>query len=179
MSADSSLEALNVIAARVGETLRARGQTVAVAESSAGGLVSAALLAIPGASAFFLGGAVVYSRRAGKALMGLTAADMTGLRAETEPYARMMAARVRDMHRATWGLCESGAAGPSGSPYGDAAGHVCVAVAGDPERHVGHDAVHSRTLATGVSDRPANMDLFARQLLRQFDEVLRSQAANA
>ena len=173
MSADLPLEALNVIAHRVGETLRARGQTVAVAESSAGGLVSAALLAIPGASAFFLGGAVVYSRRAGKALMGLTAADMVGLRAETEPYARMMAARVRDMHRATWGLCESGAAGPSGSPYGDAAGHVCVAVAGDPDSHA---AVHSRTLATGLSDRPVNMDLFARQLLRQFDEVLQAAA---
>lgn len=175
MPADLPLEPLNVIAARIGETLRARGQTVAVAESSAGGLVSAALLAIPGASAFFLGGAVVYSRRAGKALMGLTADDMVGMRAETEPYARMMAARVRDMHRATWGLCESGAAGPSGSPYGDAAGHVCVAVAGAPEG----EAVHSRTLATGLSDRPVNMDLFARELLRQFDEVLRSEAAPA
>lgn len=169
MSPNLPLEPLHAIANRIGETLRARGQTVAVAESSAGGLVSAALLAIPGASAFFLGGAVVYSRRAGKALMGLTAADMVGMRAETEPYARMMAARVRDMHRATWGLCESGAAGPSGSPYGDAAGHVCVAVAGAPER----DAVHSRTLATGLSDRPANMDRFARELLRQFDEVLK------
>ncbi|RYF78444.1 MAG: CinA family protein [Comamonadaceae bacterium] len=178
MSADLPLEPLNVIAHRVGETLRARGQTVAVAESSAGGLVSAALLAIPGASAFFLGGAVVYSRRAGKALMGLTAADMVGMRAETEPYARMMAARVRDMHRATWGLCESGAAGPSGSPYGDAAGHVCVAVAGTPDSDApGSDAaVHSRTLATGLSDRPANMDLFARELLRQFDEVLQAAA---
>lgn len=175
MSTELPLEALNVIAARIGETLRARGQTVAVAESSAGGLVSAALLAIPGASAFFLGGAVVYSRRAGKALMGLTAADMVGMRAETEPYARMMAARVRDMHRATWGLCESGAAGPSGSPYGDAAGHVCVAVAGDPER----DAVHSRTLATGQADRVVNMDLFARALLRQFDEVLHGPCADA
>ncbi|MDA7419038.1 CinA family protein [Xenophilus arseniciresistens] len=165
---------LNVIAARVGETLRARGQTVAVAESSAGGLVSAALLAIPGASAFFLGGAVVYSRRAGKALMGLTADDMAGMRAETEPYARMMAARVRAMHRASWGLCESGAAGPSGSPYGDAAGHVCVAVAGADV-----DALASRTLATGIAERATNMDLFARALLQQFEEVLQQQAASS
>ena len=166
---------LAIVAARIGDTLRARGETVAVAESSAGGLVSAALLAIPGASAFFLGGAVVYSRRAGKALMGLTADDMAGLRAETEPYAQMMAGRVQRMHRATWGLCESGAAGPSPSPYGDAAGHVCVAVAGAGAGHGGQ----SRTLATGLDDRPANRDLFARELLRLFDEVLHRQDAHA
>ena len=167
----SSPAPLSVLAARIGETLRERGQTVAVAESSAGGLVSAALLAIPGASAFFLGGAVVYSRRAGRALMGLTAADMAGMRAETEPYARMMAERVRASHRATWGLCESGAAGPSGSPYGDAAGHLCVAVAGDVP---GGPILQSRTLATGLADRVGNMDLFARELLRLFDETLRA-----
>lgn len=165
-----ALPPLAVLAARVGETLRARRETVAVAESSAGGLVSASLLAIPGASAYFLGGAVVYSRRAGKALMGLTAADLVdGMRAETEPYARMMAGRIRDSHRATWGLCESGAAGPSGSPYGDAAGHVCVAVAGT--------ATDSRTIATGQSDRPVNMDLFARHLLSLFDAVLQRENA--
>lgn len=174
------LAPLATVAARIGAALRARGETVAVAESSAGGLVSAALLAIPGASAFFLGGAVVYSRRAGKALMGLTAADMVGLRAETEPYARMMAARARGMHRATWGLCESGAAGPSGSPYGDAAGHICVAVAGADAMAGAAGAgngTHSRTLATGLSDRPTNMDLFARELLRLFDEVLQGNTA--
>lgn len=173
MSDPAALPPLHTLAHDVAALLKARRETVAVAESSAGGLVSAALLAVPGASPYFLGGAVVYSRRAGKALMGLTAADMEGMRAETEPYARMMAARVRDMHRATWGLCESGAAGPSGSPYGDAPGHVCVAVAGGSEGGI----VHSRTLATGLSDRPANMDLFARELLRQFDELLRSLAA--
>ncbi|MBN8748210.1 Nicotinamide-nucleotide amidohydrolase PncC [Xylophilus ampelinus] len=168
MTEHIALPPLHTLAHDVAVLLKARRETVAVAESSAGGLVSAALLAVPGASAYFLGGAVVYSRRAGKALMGLTAADMEGLRAETEPYARMMAARVRDMHRATWGLCESGAAGPSGSPYGDAAGHVCVAVAGA--------TLHSRTLATGRSERALNMDLFARELLRQFDELLRSES---
>ncbi|MET3494661.1 CinA family protein [Variovorax boronicumulans] len=165
------LEPLSVLAARVGATLRERRQTVAVAESSAGGLVSAALLAIPGASAFFLGGAVVYSRRAGKALLGLTREDIGDMRGETEPYARFIAARIRDSHRATWGICESGAAGPSGSPYGDAPGHVCVAVAGA--------VTASRTLETGDTDRPANMDVFARQLLALFDETLRTQDTSA
>lgn len=168
-----ALEPLAVLAARVGATLRERQQTVAVAESSAGGLVSAALLAIPGASAFFLGGAVVYSRRAGKALLRLTREDMAGMRGETEPYARFIAARMRDSHRATWGICESGAAGPSGSPYGDAPGHVCVAVAGANEITV------SRTIETGNTDRPANMEVFARQLLQLFDETLRATEARA
>ncbi|MBT2334853.1 CinA family protein [Variovorax paradoxus] len=164
MSDATGLEPLPVLAARVGAILRERRQTVAVAESSAGGLVSAALLAIPGASAFFLGGAVVYSRRAGKALLGLTAEDMAGMRAETEPYARFIAGRIRDSHRATWGLAESGAAGPSGSPYGDAPGHVCVAIAGA--------ATASRTIETADADRVSNMDVFARQLLLLFHETL-------
>jgi len=164
-----ALPPLHTLAHDVAVLLKARRETVAVAESSAGGLVSAALLAVPGASAYFLGGAVVYSRRAGKALMGLTPADMEGMRAETEPYARMMAARVRDMHRATWGLCESGAAGPSGSPYGDPPGHVCIAVAGADTR--------SRVTATGEAERPVNMDLFARELLTLFAQVLRDDTA--
>lgn len=153
------------LAARVADTLRERGQTVAVAESSAGGLVSAALLAIPGASAYFVGGSVIYTRRAGKALLGLTANDVVGMRAETEPYATLVAGKIRDRLGATWGLSESGAAGPSGSPYGDAPGHVCVAVVGP--------AARTRTIETRQSDRARNMDLFARQLLALFDEVLR------
>lgn len=163
----SALPPLAFLADRVGAALRQRGETVAVGESSAGGLVSAALLAIPGASAFFLGGAVVYSRRAGKALLGLTKDDMVGMRAETEPYATFIAGRMRDSHRATWGLCESGAAGPAGSPYGDAPGHVCVAVVGAVSE--------SRTIETGHTDRPRNMDLFARELLSLFDEVLQKR----
>jgi len=167
MSAVPPPELLSVLAARVGETLRARGQTVSVVESSAGGLVSAALLAIPGASAYFRGGAVVYSRRAGRALLGLTAEDMAGMRGETEPYARLVASRVRDTHHTTWGIAESGAAGPSGSPYGDAPGHVCVAVVGG--------VTVSRTIETGDTDRPRNMEVFARHLLALFDETLRAQ----
>jgi nicotinamide-nucleotide amidase len=167
MSANSDPASLCVLAARIGGTLRERGQTVAVAESAAGGLVSAALLAIPGASSFFVGGAVVYSRRAGKALLGLTASDLVGMRAETEPYAILVAGKMREHLKATWGLGESGAAGPSGSRYGDAPGHVCVAVVGD--------AATSRTIETASADRPQNMDLFARQLLHLFDEILHAQ----
>ena len=161
-------EPLALIAARVGAVLRARGETVAVTESSAGGLVSAALLAIPGASAYFLGGAVVYSRRAGRGLLGLTAEDMVGLRGETEPYAQLVAGKARDIHRATWVIAESGAAGPVGSPYGDPAGRVCLAVVGD--------SVALETVMTGETDRATNMDLFARHLLALFERTLNTQA---
>ncbi|PZP91853.1 MAG: damage-inducible protein [Variovorax paradoxus] len=164
MSAPAELPSLPDLATRVAARLRERRDTVAVAESSAGGLVAAALLAVPAASAYFLGGAVVYSRRAGKALLGLVPADMEGLRAETEPYALLLAAKVRASHRASWGLGETGAAGPSDSPAGDPAGRACLAVVGATER--------SRTVLTGSTERAANMDLFARQLLALFDTVL-------
>ena len=164
MPDSSGLDPLPTLAARISDALRERGETVAVIEGSAGGLVSAALLAIPGASAYFVGGAVVYTRKAGKALLGLTTDDVAGMRAETEPYARLVAGRIRDKLDTTWGLSESGASGPSGSRYGDLPGHVCIAVVGPNSK--------SRTIETGLSDRGANMDLFARQLLTLFYEAL-------
>lgn len=167
MSEPVDLPPLAVIAERVGAALRKRGETVAVAESSAGGLVSAALLALPGASAFFLGGAVVYTRQARKALLGLTEADLSGLRPSTEAYAGLIASRIADSHGATWGLGESGAAGPTGNRYGDASGHVCIAVAGPVNTAL--------TIETGQTDRAGNMDVFARQLLRLFEEALLAQ----
>jgi nicotinamide-nucleotide amidase len=167
MSDPSGFAPLALLAARVAASLRERGQTVAVVESSAGGLVSAALLAIPGASAYFVGGAVIYTRKAAKGLLGLTADDVVGMRAETEPYAMLVAGKIRDKLGATWGLSESGAAGPSGSPYGDAPGHVCIAVTGPNSR--------TRTIETRQSDRPSNMDMFARHLLCLFDEALQEQ----
>jgi nicotinamide-nucleotide amidase len=169
MMESTALPSLAELALRVGETLRARGETVAVAESSTGGLVSAALLAIPGASAFFLGGAVVYTRQARRALVGVSDADMEGMRASTERYAGLIAQKIRDSHGASWGLGESGAAGPTGNRYGDAAGHVCIAVTGP--------AARASTVETGHGDRAANMDVFARHLLALFAETLAAPSA--
>src|SRR5271155_5856864 len=115
-------QSLESAAAAVAARLRARGESVAVAESSAGGLISAALLAVPGASAYFLGGAVVYTAKARMSLLGLTREDVAGMRSSSEPYALALSRRVRENFGATWGLAETGAAGPTGNPYGDAAG---------------------------------------------------------
>jgi nicotinamide-nucleotide amidase len=158
------MDTLLSTAARIGERLRTRGETVAVGESSAGGLVAAALLAQPGASAFFLGGAVVYTRQARAALLGITPEEMAGLRPSTEAYALLLARRLRERLGATWGLAETGAAGPSGNSYGDGAGHGCFAVAGPLEI--------ARTIETGSDDRVANMRAFGAAALMLLDEQL-------
>lgn len=158
------MQTLLPLAENIAQKLKARGETVAIAESSAGGLVAAALLAVPGASAYFLGGAVVYTRQARSALVGITDAEMKGLRSSSEPYAALLARTTRHRHGATWGLSETGAAGPSGNRYGDAAGHTCIAVTGPVERVL--------TLETGHGDRVANMRAFAAKALETFAEVL-------
>ncbi|MBB5695144.1 CinA family protein [Muricoccus pecuniae] len=151
-------------AARVAALLAARGQRVAVAESSAGGLVAARLLAQPGASAFFRGGAVVYTAAAREGLLGILPAEMEGMRPSTEAYAGLLAARARERLGADWGLAETGAAGPAGNRYGDPAGHACLAVSGPVAR--------ARTIATGSADRAANMDAFATAALLLLEEAL-------
>src|ERR1700690_2588379 len=113
------MKELVAIAERIAARLIERRQTIAVAESSTGGLIAAALLSVPGASAYFVGGAVVYTRGARAAPLGITDKEMQGLRASTEPYALLCARRVREKNGATWGLGETGATGPSGNRYGD------------------------------------------------------------
>ena len=154
------------LAEEIGTILKARRQTIGVSESSSGGLVSAALLAQSGASAYVRGGGVIYAPAAFKGLMGLSKEDIGDMRSSSEPYARFMAGQMRERLRADWGLCETGAAGPSGNGYGDAAGHTCVAL-------VGEGTEISRTLETGLSDRVTNMRLFAREALELLLETIR------
>jgi nicotinamide-nucleotide amidase len=148
---------LAALAERAAGVLRARGETIGVAEGSCGGLVSAALLAVPGASAYYAGGAVIYTLAASKAFVAGAIPTPPGLRGATEGFARYLAESVRVRLETTWGIGEGGAAGPSGNPYGDPPGHAWVAVSGpvDATRHV----------LTGMSDRPTNMKAFAVQAL--------------
>jgi PncC family amidohydrolase len=155
---------LGGLASRVGELLKERKETVAVAESSAGGLISAALLAVPGASAYFLGGAVVYTQVARRALLRLADESVAGIRSSTEAYALLKARTIRSQLGATWGLAETGASGPTGNRYGDAAGHACLAVAGPVERVV--------TLETHDGARERNMWAFAKAALELLETSL-------
>ncbi len=160
------MQELEPIAAAVGALLKERRQTVAIAESSAGGLIAAALLSVPGASAYFLGGTVVYTAAARRALLGLADADLPpGTRSSSEPYARALAAAVRERLNTVWGIGETGAAGPAGNRYGDAPGHSCIAVAGPADEVV--------TLETGSADRAANMRAFARRALELLEANIR------
>ena len=152
------------LAEKAAALLKERRETLAVAESSAGGLISAALLAVPGASAYFLGGAVVYTYASREALLDLPQTLPAGMRPASEPYALLIARAARARLGASWGLAETGATGPSGNRYGDAAGHACLAVAGALER--------AATLETGKADRLANMRAFAAAALELLTQCL-------
>ena len=158
---------MELVAHAVGELLKERKQTIGVAESSAGGLINAALVAVPGASAFYLGGGVIYTVNARQALMGLEKQHVTGMRSASEPYAKLLAKTVREKLGATWGLAETGASGPTGNRYGDAPGHACIAVSGPVEAVI--------TLETGSADRETNMLVFARRALALLEDCLRRQ----
>ncbi len=148
------------------EILKKNGWTVAVSESSSGGLVSAALLALPGASAYFRGGGVIYTRAARRELLQLADADVR-VRGATEEYALIAAAQIRRQLETTFAVAESGAAGPSDSPYGPAAGTTCLAVSGPADR--------TRTVETGHNDRPENMRAFARAALELLLEAMTAE----
>jgi PncC family amidohydrolase len=158
------MDVLLPLAEKIAARLIERKETVAVAEGSAGGLISAALLAVPGASAYFVGGAVVYTGAARSAFTEIRMEDMKGLRPASEPYATLLAQRIRERLHTTWALAEAGAAGPSGNRYGDPAGHTCIAVSGPSQRVI--------TLRTGSNDRRANMRAFATRALELFAEQI-------
>lgn len=159
------MDALTQLGAALGARLIERKQTLAVAESSAGGLINAALVAVPGASAYYVGGCVIYTAAGREALLGISANEMAGMRSASEPFAQLLARRVCQKLGTTWGLSETGASGPTGNRYGDAPGHACIAVAGP------HEAVI--TLETGSAAREENMWRFARRALELLDDCLR------
>ncbi len=156
---------LTSMAASVGALLKETEQTLAVTESSCGGLLSACLVSIPGASAYYRGGAVVYTRFAQRGLLQVPDSAMTGIRASSEPYALLNARSVRESLDTTWALSETGASGPTGNSYGDSAGHACIAVTGPVERAI--------TVETGDDNREANMWVFAKAAFDLLEQCVR------
>ena len=158
------MQELLPLGAQIGALLKSRGETIAVAESSTGGLISAALLSVPGASVYFIGGGVLYTRQAVLALKDTRKEMFTGLRGGTEPWALMLARTMKERCSTVWGLGESGAAGPTGNRYGDPAGLTYIVVCGPVERTI--------TISTGSSDRVANMRAFSAAALKLLAETL-------
>ena len=156
---------LTEMSSSLGELLKRTGQTLAVSESAGGGLISATLVAVPVASAYYVGGVVVYTRIAQRGLLQVPDQAMEGIRASSEPYAILNARTVMESLGTTWALSETGASGPTGNRYGDSAGHSCIAVAGPVERAI--------TVETGDSDREANMWKFAAAALELLEECVK------
>jgi len=160
------MDALLPLAEKIGARLKQRQETIGIAESSTGGLISAALLSIGGASAYFRGGGVIYTAYARQAFLEIPNPLPAPIeRASTEPYALLLADTVRSRLDATWGLGETGATGPTGNRYGDKAGHTCIAVTGPNFSKV-------ITLETGSPDRIANMRAFGVRALELLAEAL-------
>jgi PncC family amidohydrolase len=155
------------LAEEIARMLTGRGESVAVAESSAGGLIAAALLGVAGASAYFKGGVVVYNADAKQRLAGMTAEELAQHRSSTARHTAMLARSIRERLSADWAIAETGAAGPTGNRYGDAAGHVALAVSGPVER--------AQIVETGDADRLRNMDAFAAAALRLLRDALQEK----
>ena len=151
-----SIQSLRPLASDISSRLKSKSETIAVAESSSGGLISAALLSIPGASTYFIGGGVIYTRQARRVLLGLSEKEVS-MRGATKEYAVFIATTIRHRLGTTWGLCETGASGPAGNSYGDPAGHMAMAIDGPSK--------NSAILNTGSSDREKNMIKFAESAL--------------
>lgn len=158
------METLLPLAAEIGALLKARGQTISISESSTGGLMSAALLSVPGASAWFIGGAVIYTKQARDALLPLDPAALRGLTPLTEAFVLRHAQGFREQLGTDWVLAEIGASGPAGSRYGDPAGTACLALVGPVEGVF--------TVKTGTDDRVANMRSFALAGLERLRDAL-------
>ena len=158
---------LTSLAESVADLLKRRGEKIAVADSSAGGLISASLLSIPGASAYYVGGVVSYTGISRTTLLGISEEYMNGIgmRASTEEYAALIAKTVREKFGTTWALSETGASGPTGNRYGDASGHACIAVSGPVDRTI--------TLETGSTNREANMWAFTKAALKLLEQCLK------
>ncbi len=156
------------LAEKIGAMLKDRRENIAVAESTTGGLISAALLSVPGASAYFIGGAVVYTLKARRAMLEIPDSAFAGIKSVTEQGAMILARAARTRFAVTWSIAEIGASGPTGNRYGDAAGHSCVAIAGPVER--------SLTVETGSPDRLANMRTFSAAALNLLTECMSSSS---
>lgn len=164
------MQELLPLANKIAAILKQRRETIAVAESSTGGLISAALLGVPGASAYFIAGAVVYTLKA-REMLQIQKEAFAGIRSVTEAGATIYARAARERFSVTWSIAEIGASGPTGNRYGDPPGHSCIAVAGPVER--------STTIETASGDRVGNMRAFAAAALNLFAEALASSGRPA
>jgi PncC family amidohydrolase len=154
-----------MLAIEIGDLLIERNETVAVSESTTGGLLSAALLSVGGASKYYVGGGVVYTLASRTALVGVPAERYVDYRGTTPEMLAELAETIRHRLRATWGIAESGLAGPTGGRFGAPAGRTTLSVAGP--------VVRTEVTETGLTDREMNMVEFTTLALRFLSQAIK------
>lgn len=159
-------ETLAPVGQKAGALLAERGETVAVIDGATGGLISASLISMPGATRFFQGSGVVYTLQSRELLLGLSPEELKGMRSATEVYALLQARAVRKQFGADWGLAETGSAGPGNHPMGVPNGVSAIAVVGPDGQ------AHSRIVRTDSDARASNMGAFAGAALELLIEAL-------
>ncbi|QFT78095.1 CinA family protein [Erythrobacter sp. THAF29] len=159
------LKQLHPQAKRIARLLTGRREKIAVADGATGGLIAAAILTVPGALKFYVGGGIVYSFKARDVLFDLPRDAYEGMRSATEEYALLQARAIRDRMGTEWGIAESGSAGSSKHPMGVVSGRSVAAV-------VGPDCEVTATIETGSDDRIENMEKFTRNALDLLERAL-------
>ena len=158
------------LAHEIASLLTERGQTVAVAEATTGGLISAALLWVAGASRYYAGGGVLYTLNSRTALAGVPASLFENYRGTTPEIISAMAEAMRVRLGATWCIAESGLAGPTTGRSGLPPGRTTIGVAGPVSR--------TEVIETGLGeDREANMVEFTTRSLRMLRDAIREAGA--
>ena len=162
------MDNLAELSSEIAIILKKNKQTVSVIESSSGGLISSALLSQEGASAYYMGGQVIYTLQSIRAITELSIRDLKekNIRSSSEPFALLIAQKSCDLYKTDWAIGESGAAGPTGNGYGDPAGYSCFAVAGKKEK--------TSHIYTNSEIRFKNMNAFAKASLEQFFNILKT-----
>lgn len=160
-----TFEDLTHLGSATGALLKARGQSIAVVDGATGGLISAALLAMPGASAFYRGGGVIYTMKGRRLMLGHEPGSLRGLTSATGAYALAQARLIRERYHSDWGIAETGAAGPGVHPLGVASGTSAAAV-------VGPDFEAALVVETGSDERLGNMIAFTRNALELLQTAL-------
>lgn len=157
------------LAQEIAALLTERGETVSVAEATTGGLISAALLWVAGASKYYVGGGVVYTLKSRTGLAGVPAEQYANYRGTTTEIIASLAESMRKRLGTTWCISESGIAGPAGGRAGALAGRTTIGVAGPVAR--------TTTVETGLPDRGENMVEFTTHSLRFLRDAIREAPA--
>lgn len=164
-------QAIHQILTEVTSLLKSRGETISIAETAAGGLISSSLLSQPGASGYYKGGLTLYTLPSRIAYAGWTKETIANYSGPTTDIVSGLAKHVRRDLESTYTLSESGTAGPTGGQTENRRpGYVALAV--DCER-----GTFTREVKTGLGgDRVANMVQFAVEGLTLLRDVISGDA---